>query len=279
MKLNFFIIYILLLNACNLKLQNDEISNLKPLARVENKILYYEDLILPMNNPDSLRIIKNQINDWIKEQIILSHAYNNINDRELINKKIKNYENDLVLYEYENELMSNKSKFIIFDSEIEEYYNSNIKDFLLGSEIVRCLYAKIPLEAPEVNNFRKLISQYPKTNLNEIKSYAFQFAEKSFLDDSVWVDFDELIATTPLRIINDNSFFLKYNKFLEENDNNYYYFIKIVDYKLAGDISPLSFEYEIIKAIILNKRKKDLLDKLQDSIYLEFIDKIDYEVF
>ena len=115
--------------------------------------------------------------------------------------------------------------------------------------------------------------------LKEIKSYAFQFAEKSFLDDSVWVDFDELIATTPLRNINDNSFFLNYNKFLEENDNNYYYFIKIVDYKLAGDISPLSFEYEIIKAIILNKRKKDLLDKLQDSIYLEFIDKIDYEVF
>ena len=35
---------------------------------------------------------------------------------------------------------------------------------------------------------------------------------------------------------------------------------------------------EFIK-IYIDFPREDLLDKLQDSIYLEFIDKIDYEVF
>ena len=58
-----------------------------------------------------------------------------------------------------------------------------------------------------------------------------------------------------------------------------YYFIKIIDYKTPGDISPISFEYDIIKAILLNDKKKELLNKLQDSIYLKFIDQVDYEVY
>ena len=273
------LIYILFMSSCNLNFRDTESLNLKPLARVENKFLYYDDLILYENNPDSVRMVQQQINEWIKKEVILLHAYNNVNERSLINQKIKKYEDDLILYEYENDLISNKIDFSILDAEIENYYSENIKDFILPSEIVRCLYSKIPLEAPELNKFKTLISKYPQSNLDEIKSYSFQFAEKHFLDDSIWIEFNELIANTPLLDIEDNISFLKYNKFLEISDENYYYFIKIIDYKLSGDVSPLSFESEIIKAILLNKKKKYLLNKLQDSIYLKFIDQIEYEVF
>lgn len=279
MRLSLLVIYILLLSSCKIKFHDTENTNLTPLARVENNFLYYNDLILDENNQDSSKMIQNQINEWIKKEVILLHAYNNVNKRDLINKKIKKYENDLILYEYENDLISNKTDFSISDFEIENYYAENIKDFILASEIVRCLYSKIPLEAPELIKFKTLISKYPKSSLDEIKSYSFQFSEKHFLDDSIWIEFNELIANTPLIDIEDNISFLKYNKFLETSDENYYYFINIIEYKLSGDVSPLSFESDIIKAILLNKKKKFLLNKLQDSIYLKFVDQIDYEIF
>ena len=279
MRLSLLVIYILLLSSCKIKFHDTENTNLTPLARVENNFLYYNDLILDDNNQDSSKMIQNQINEWIKKEVILLHAYNNVNKRDLINKKIKKYENDLILYEYENDLISNKTDFSISDFEIENYYAQNIKDFILASEIVRCLYSKIPLEAPDLIKFKTLISKYPKSSLDEIKSYSFQFSEKHFLDDSIWIEFNELIANTPLIAIEDNISFLKYNKFLETSDENYYYFINIIDYKLSGDVSPLSFESDIIKAILLNKKKKFLLNKLQDSIYLKFVDQIDYEIF
>ena len=278
MKLNLFLIF-LILNSCKIDYKNEEEIKSNPIAKVENKFLYNEDLIQFENNSDSIKIRAKQINDWIKKEIILLHAYNNINNRNFIDKKLKKYEDDLILYQYENELLLNNINYSISDSAISKYYTENIKDFLLGSKIVRCLYTKIPLDAPDIINFKTLIKRYPESDINDIKSYSFQFAEQYFLDDSIWLDFEELIINTPFIELDQESSYLLKNKFLENKDDQFHYFIKIIDFKKPGDISPISFEYDIIKAILLNDRKKELLNKLQDSIYLKFIDQVEYEIY
>ena len=278
MKINLFLIF-LILTSCKIDYKNEEEIQSNPIAKVENKFLYKEDLIQFENNSDSIKIRAKQINDWIKKEIILLHAYNNINNRNFIDKKLKKYEDDLILYQYENELLLNNINYSISDSAISKYYTENIKDFLLGSKIVRCLYTKIPLDAPDIIKFKTLIKRYPESDINNIKSYSFQFAEQYFLDDSIWLDFEELIINTPFIELDQESSYLLKNKFLENKDDQFHYFIKIIDFKKPGDISPISFEYDIIKAILLNDRKKELLNKLQDSIYLKFIDQVEYEIY
>ena len=278
MKINLFLIF-LILTSCKIDYKNEEEIKSNPIAKVENKFLYKEDLIQFDNNSDSIKLKAKQINDWIKKEIILLHAYNNINNRNFIDKKLKKYEDDLILYEYENELLLNNINYSISDSAISKYYTENIKDFLLGSKIVRCLYTKIPLDAPDIIKFKTLIKRYPESDINDIKSYSFQFAEQYFLDDSIWLDFEDLIINTPFIELDQESSYLLKNKFLENKDDQFHYFIKIIDFKKPGDISPISFEYDIIKAILLNDRKKELLNKLQDSIYLKFIDQVEYEIY
>lgn len=278
MKLNLFLIFLVLIS-CEIDYNNKKKITSNPIAKVENKFLYMDDLIQLENNSDSIKFMTKQINDWIKKEIILLHAYNNVNDRNLIDKKLKKYEDDLILYQYENELLSNNINFLISDSSIIKYYNENIKDFILGSKIVRCLYTKIPLDAPDLIKFKTLMKRYPESNINDIKSYSFQFAEQYFLDDSIWLDFEDLIINTPFIELNQEFSYLLNNKLLENQDDEFHYFIKIIDYKTPGDISPISFEYDIIKAILLNDRKKELLNKLQDSIYLKFIDQVQYEIY
>ena len=60
--------------------------------------------------------------------------------------------------------------------------------------------------------------------------------------------------------------FLKNRNYYETRDNEYIHFIRILDKKLIGDFSPISFEEEIINTILLNNRKQELFDKLRDSI-------------
>ena len=278
MKLNLFLIFLVFIS-CTIDYKKEKEIKSNPIAKVENKFLYMDDLIKFENNPDSIQFMTKQINDWIKKEIILLHAYNNVIDLNLIDKKLKKYQDDLILYQYENELLSNNVNFLISDSAIIKYYNENIKDFILGSKIVRCLYAKIPLDAPDLIKFKTLVKRYPESNINDIKSYSFQFAEQYFLDDSIWIDFEDLIINTPFIELNQEFSYLLNNKFLENQDDEFHYFIKIIDYKTPGDISPISFEYDIIKAILLNDRKKKLLNKLQDSIYLKFIDQVEYEIY
>ena len=158
MKLNLFLIFLVLIS-CEIDYNNEQKITSTPIAKVENKFLYMDDLIQLENNSDSIKFMTKQINDWIKKEIILLHAYNNVNDRNLIDKKLKKYEDDLILYQYENELLSNNINFLISDSSIIKYYNENIKDFILGSKIVRCLYTKIPLDAPDLIKFKTLMKR------------------------------------------------------------------------------------------------------------------------
>jgi len=278
MKLNYYIFFLVLIS-CKIDYKNKEKITSNPVAKVEDKFLYLDDLIRSEADYDSAKFISKQINDWIKNEIILLHAYNNVNNRNFIDKKLKKYEDDLILYQYENELLSNNLNFIISDIEITKYYDENVKDFILGSKIVRCLYTKIPLGAPAIVDFKNLLKRYPESDINDIKSYSFKFADQYFLDDSIWLDFDDLIVNIPFIELDQGFSYLINNKFLENQDDSFYYFIKIIDYKKPGDISPISFEYDIIKAILLNDRKKELLNKLQDSIYLKFIDQVEYEIY
>ena len=80
MKINLFLIF-LILTSCKIDYKNEEEIKSNPIAKVENKFLYNEDLIQFENNSDSIKIRAKQINDWIKKEIILLHAYNNINNR------------------------------------------------------------------------------------------------------------------------------------------------------------------------------------------------------
>ena len=117
MKINLFLIF-LILTSCKIDYKNEEEIKSNPIAKVENKFLYKEDLIQFENNSDSIKLRAKQINDWIKKEIILLHAYNNINNRNFIDKKLKKYEDDLILYQYENELLLNNISYSISDSAI-----------------------------------------------------------------------------------------------------------------------------------------------------------------
>ena len=274
----FFLLIILFVSGC--KFFDGNITNDRmPLARVDNNYLYIEDIIFSSLQNDSSLIIKKQTDQWIRNQLLLKSAYENVININNVENQVLQYKNNLILFEYEKIMYQNNIEFLVSDEELNKYYENNIKDFVLPFDLVKALYAKIPVDAPDIISFRKKIKEYPDSDINEIRSYCFQFAEKSFLEDTIWVKLDEIILNNPLLLINDKSQFLKKNTYVENVDENYYFFLKIVDKRLIGETSPLSFESNVINAIILNKRKQELFDKLRDSIFVNSKKGIDYEIF
>jgi len=274
----FFLLIILFVSSCEY-LDGNSTDDKIALARVDNNYLYIEDIIFPFLQNDSSLIIEIQTNQWIRNQLLLKVAYENVNNVNNVENQVLQYKNNLILFEYEKITYQNNIDFLVSDEELNTYYENNIKDFVLPFDLVKALYAKIPVDAPDIGSFRKIIKEYPDSDINEIRSYCFQFAEKSFLEDTIWVKLDEIILNNPLLLINDKSQFLKRNTYVENVDENYYFFLKILDKRLIGETSPLSFEYNVINAIILNKRKQKLFDKLRDSIFINSKKGIDYEIF
>ena len=274
----FFLLIILFVSSCEF-LDGNTTDDKIALARVDNNYLYIEDIIFPSLQNDSSLIIETQTNQWIRNQLLLKLAYENVINVNNVENQVLQYKNNLILFEYEKITYQNNIDFLVSDEELNTYYENNIKDFVLPFDLVKALYAKIPVDAPDIGSFRKIIKEYPDSDINEIRSYCFRFAEKSFLEDTIWVKLDEIILNNPLLLINDKSQFLKRNTYVENVDENYYFFLKILDKRLIGETSPLSFESNVINAIILNKRKQKLFDKLRDSIFVNSKKGIDYEIF
>lgn len=271
-------IILIFLFSCSLVKQNENKDD-QIIARVGDKFLLRDEILYQESMGDSVSVFSNQINDWLKKQLLLKSAYQSDELRLLIDRKVEKYRDDLLLFEFEKlMLMSNPSQEVSL-VELENYYDENIEDFILPYNLVQALYAKISLQVPGLNTFISYFRRYPNTDTDKVLSFIYQFSEKSFIEDSIWVKFDDIVIGTPFPNNIDKNNFLKNRTFYQMRDDEYVYLIKILDKKLKGDFSPLDFEVDVINTIILNKRKQDLFDKLRDSIFINSTKGVDYEIF
>ena len=271
-------IILIFLFSCSLVRQNENKDD-QIIARVGDKFLLRDEILYQESMGDSVSVFSNQINDWLKKQLLLKSAYQSDELRLLIDRKVEKYRDDLLLFEFEKlMLMSNPSQDVSL-VDLENYYEENIEDFILPFNLVQALYAKISLQAPGLNTFISDFRRFPNTDTDKVLSFIYQFSEKSFIEDSIWVKFDDIVIGTPFPNNIDKNNFLKNRTFYQMRDDEYVYLIKILDKKLKGDFSPLNFEVDVINTIILNKRKQDLFDKLRDSIFINSTKGVDYEIF
>jgi hypothetical protein len=99
------------------------------------------------------------------------------------------------------------------------------------------------------------------------------------ISDSTWMIFDELVRNSPLVEIPNKVQFLKTNPYYEDEDDNYLYYLKVDEYRISDNVSPLEFVRDEITNIILNKRKVELAKKLEDEVYNHALDRKEFEVF
>jgi len=257
----------------------------KPLARVKDKYLYQADIAgitADIKNPiDSAMTVKRYIDNWIKKQLMISEASSQIQfDQAEIERKILDYRYALMIYEFERRHVLNRLQRDVSDREIEEYYNANKENFPLKQNIVRCVFLQVHKDSPRLKDIKKSMSGNDEDSKSQLKSLSLRFAAKSYLEDTVWVQFDEVFRSAPIEATNKVQF-LRENKgrIIEVSDDNYVYLIKIYDYKIKDEIPPLNFIREDIRAIIINKRKTLLAKELQDDIYNKALKNKDFEIY
>jgi hypothetical protein len=66
---------------------------------------------------------------------------------------------------------------------------------------------------------------------------------------------------------------------VEVSDSLNSYFLNIKGFKIRNSISPLGFEKENIKNIILNKRKLQLITKMKEDVYNDAANNKQIEIF
>lgn len=111
-----------------------------------------------------------------------------------------------------------------------------------------------------------------------LKIIVSRYAANYYLDDETWLFFNDLLKEIPIKTY-DQENFLRNNHFIEIKDSLYYYFVHIKDFMVKEGLSPIDFEKERIAEMIVNRRKVELLKKMQEEIYHEATLKGKIEVY
>lgn len=255
-----------------------------PIARVNNKYLYQQDLqeVIrgDMSNQDSAKRVSSYIKNWSKKQLIIARAEKELElDQTEIERKILDYRYALIAHEFEKDYVNKNLDTVFAELEISQYYDERKDNFILKQNIFKGLFVKLPRDAPKMGSFRSLLKSSKPEDREELRSYCVQFALNYSLEESEWLKFDEIIVNSPLKTISNKAQFLRNYKQYESRDDSAVYFLKIIDYKISDQISPLEFVRDQIKGIILHKRKVDLIKKLEEDIYNKANENDEIEIF
>ena len=283
----FVIVSALLLGSCDLiqrKKEADTETERPAIARVDETYLYKDELtgIVPPGTPreDSISRAEAYINSWIRKQLLIRQAGRQIDiNKAEVERKLLDYRYSLIAYEYQTYYIKQNLNTVVAQTDIEQYYKDHIDNFVLKQNIVRATFLKVPQTAPRTKKIKDLIFSTREKDRDELKSYCLSFASAYHLSDSSWMQFDELIKASPLVELPDKVQFLKRNPYYETSDDAFLYFLKVDEYKISDNISPLEFVRDDITNIIINKRKVELAKRLDDEVFSKAQQNNEFEIF
>jgi hypothetical protein len=254
------------------------------VAQVGNVMLYYDEIpnLIQhgINEADSAALIQNYINKWAKRELVLQKAGENLNPelKDEIDKQVESTKENLVIYQYQRQMMLEKMDTTISETELENYYTSNESSFILSSNIVKALFIKLPIETPNLEKIKILIRSDDQKDIQQLETYCYQFAETYDDFGDKWVAMNKITLEFGEDIGNEENF-VKRNTYYETSDSSLVLLLSIRDYRLRSSLAPYEYVRDDIKRIIWNNRRFEFIQDLENGIYNDALKRNSFKIF
>ncbi|MXV38166.1 hypothetical protein GO491_05670 [Flavobacteriaceae bacterium Ap0902] len=212
---------------------------------------------------DSIAFVKQLIDKWAKDKVLLNNSQEILSEEEIaqIDLKVARYRENITTSFVEEKLTNNLNDSIS-DSDIESYYHDYIDSFDLKEDYLSYRYMMIPMDS--VSSYKALLRENQLAALeSNLKNYGYAYdfgidnwISKSKFDESDF--FPEKLKKYNLKTK---------NQIFTVDQNNNAYIFELIEYKKAGEHAPLPIVKDMIKSVLINKRKLNLLTKKKKELY------------
>lgn len=271
---------IVLVNGCSLFERN---THEEPLARVFEAYLYPSDLsdVIPdgTNTQDSIIISERFVETWVKDQLMLNRAEQALSEEQKdFEKQIEEYHRSLLIYSFRQKLLQQKLDTLVSENEIQAYYDENISSFMLSEDVIKGTFIKIPLSAPRMDELRRWSWNSREQDLEQMEKYCINYADKYSDFHDTWVYFSSIKVQLPMQI-SQPSRYLRYNKNIETTDSDFRYMLHVSDHVTEGEAAPIELVSNNIVNILLNKRKIEFIQDLEQRVYNDGVNRNQFEIY
>lgn len=281
MKLNWsFCLIAIIIFGCTRTSQNIDSD---VIARVNKVFLYRSDIenLVPhgVSKKDSIEIVTDFIKRWATQQLLMDKAEKNISKskQQELDDLINQYKIDLYTKSYLEDLVMTKIDTIISKEEINEYYEKYKNNFKVTEPLVKLRYINLVKGNTKFGSINAKFLNFSKKDKNDLQKMAIHFKNYAF-NDSIWVDVNQVYEKLPFINQENKGKYISAGMAYQYTDSNLVWIVKIKDVVEKNNISPLQYISPTIKQIILNNRKKDLINKIQTEITNDAIKDNDFEI-
>lgn len=260
----------LILLSCNKREEVKYVSGKTPLVELDGNVLYQEDLlqVLPVDisEADSAQFANRYIENWLSELLLYQNAERNVRDDKQIEELVENYRRSLIVHEYQQLLIEQKIEQDITMQEIETFYNDNKNLFVLEEPILKGLFIKLPLSAPNQNSIMKLYRLRDDESYDEIEKYCIRNAPYYEFFYDYWHSVSDIEILLPSMEVSLQDYLNK-NDFLEIKDDEFLYLLNVSEYLPKGSVAPIEQVESRIKRLLINNKAVSYIQKIKKDLY------------
>ncbi len=247
------------------------------VARAGERTLYLDQIphglvVNGMSETDSVSAVHSFIRQWSRKELLALRAEENLTPeyKAEVNRQLNEMRNNLLIYQYQQQMIIQKLDTMVTDNELQDYYVGNLSTFTLTTNLVRALFIKVPATMPDIEKIRQLYRSSEPADMNTLEDLCNQYALRFDDYNDEWIPFTQLLLEVPLESANQEQWLAR-NSAVELKDDQFVYFVAIREYKLRNSVAPFEYIRGQVKTIILNNRRNDFLQKLEDGIYNEAV--------
>lgn len=223
---------------------------------------------------DSTAIADMFINHWLYQQLVLHEADKTLSLKEKrFSKEIEDYRQTLLTNAYYDKITSDTNQFSISDAELNDFLNKYADRYTVNREIIQINYVKTSKNSRVIAPLKELLFDEDRriSEKSQIENICADSIEY-FLEDNTWLYLDDIQNEFPIQIMNKESILTK-DKYIETEDGDYHYLIVFLDYKSKRTLNETNEEINAARAMLLQQKKQDYIQKHMDELYKQAVDK------
>jgi hypothetical protein len=253
------------------------------LAKVGKTRLTQKDAMLMMKelgyNVRNKKNWKLFIDQWCEQQVFKQELeQTNPSQARLITMRSEAFESELAKYYLVEQAANKQLDTSISNTEMHNYFNQHREEFTLQDYLVKALYLKIPVKNNVEPKVKQVYLLKNSGDLSKISSLAKLYAENYYFDDEKWIYFNDLVKDIPLNSFNKDNIVLNRTK-TYFSDDNYTYFLNVIDYKLKNSVPPFEFIKEEIRELILSERVNNLKEQITEQLIRKIKQKHEINIY
>lgn len=222
-----------------------------------------------LSQEDSLALVRDFVDNWVKEKLVLHEAEKKLSPREKnFDKEMTDYRNSLLINRYYDKLWRQDTvAHRVSDREIDDFARSLDSRYTVDKEIVRVNYVKLPTGSRLLDPVKSLLFDESR-RVEEKESLVAMLGDsiEYLLDDEAWLYLDDLQNEVAFEI--DAQPVTKGNvRRIEKVVGDQDVLLVILDYRSQRSVNETKEERAAAGMLLMNQRRTQLINQYVQDLY------------